>query len=135
MALFDWEEKYSVGIQRFDEQHKTLVGLLNRLYSAMSAGETQEVLGKLLDDLVSYTKTHFAAEEQLMQQHNYPEFKAHKQQHDQLTAEVSELTAQFRSGSRALGIKTGAFLKEWLYKHIQGTDKRYEEYFHDKGIR
>jgi len=62
----------SVNIQSIDEQHKKLVALVNNLNDAMSSGKGQLIMGKILDDLVAYTKTHFATEERLMTTHTYP---------------------------------------------------------------
>ena len=38
MALFGWKSEYSVGIEKFDRQHRLLVGYINALYEALRAG-------------------------------------------------------------------------------------------------
>ena len=58
MAYLDWSESYSVGIPKIDMQHQKLVAFLNQLYEAMQAGKGNDVLGKVLNDLAMYTKTH-----------------------------------------------------------------------------
>lgn len=53
-------------------QHKKLVSMVNEMYQAMSQGKGNDVVGKVLNDLIAYTRTHFAAEEKLMQTNGYP---------------------------------------------------------------
>ncbi len=59
MALFNWSEEYSVNVNGLDNQHKKLVDLINELHSAMKEGKSKEVLGKIIEELISYTKFHF----------------------------------------------------------------------------
>lgn len=134
MAHFEWKDQYSVGIPVIDEQHKKLVAMVNELYEAMSTGKGKDVLGKVLNDLIQYTKVHFQLEERLMQQHGYPEFAAHKAEHDTLTHQALDLSAKYVKGQAALTIQTGNFLRDWLAKHIQGTDKKYAPFLQAKGV-
>ncbi len=125
MALITWTDQLSVGILEFDTQHKRLVNMVNGLHDAMSKGQGSAVLGKLLDDLATYTVTHFAAEEKLMIAKNYPDYTAHKSEHDDLIVKVKELQAKLKSGQTMIGIETLRFLQSWLTNHILGTDKKY----------
>lgn len=135
MAFFDWKDDYSVGITKIDEQHKKLVGFLNELYDAMKAGKGKDTLDKVLVGLVEYTKTHFATEESLMRLHKYPDYDAHKEKHDKLTAYVLDLKTKFDAGQISNPIQITNFLKDWLGKHILGTDKMYGPFFNGKGVR
>ena len=125
VAFFVWTDKYSVGIQEVDDQHKRLVELVNDLYEAMTAGRGSEVLGTVFNTLLAYTRTHFAEEEKLMQQCGFPGFSEHKQLHERLTQQVIDLGEQFREGKSSLTVHVATFLKDWLVKHIQGTDRKY----------
>ena len=126
MAFFDWDqEKYTVGIAEIDEQHKKLVKLLNQLFDAMQAGKGNDVLSRILNDLVAYTKTHFAHEERMMQAANYPDFGPHKAEHEKLAQKAADLLAQFKSGKVTISLEVGRFLKDWLNNHILGIDKKY----------
>ena len=69
-----------------------------------------------------------------MQTHSYPEFLAHKRQHDDLSKQAVELKEKHDSGSIALSVQASGFLRDWLTKHILGTDKKYTEFFNSKGI-
>lgn len=125
MALFVWDDKkFSVGYKPQDDQHKKLVGILNELHDAMSAGKAEEALRKILDELVAYTTYHFSAEERLMKEHAYGGYGSHKAEHDALTKKVLSLQQKFHAGTTGLSLETSEFLKAWLMHHIQEVDKK-----------
>ena len=134
MAFFPWKNEYSVGIGKFDEQHKSLVGLLNEIYDAMNEGKGKERLGSVLSDLVQYTKTHFASEEALMKLYDYPDHAAHKQKHESMAGHVQTLVKKFEDGEITNTNQITGFLKDWLSKHIMETDKAYGPYLNEKGV-
>jgi len=134
MDFFPWKEEYSVGIKKFDDQHKSLVGFLNELYEAMNDGKGKDSLGKVLSNLVQYTKTHFTSEEALMKLYDYPEQAAHKQKHESMAGHVLRLVKKFEEGDISNPVQITNFLKEWLAKHILETDKAYGPYLREKGV-
>jgi hemerythrin len=136
MPLMEWTEKLSVGVKQFDAEHQKLVGMVNDLFDAVQAGKGKDLLGPILDGLISYTKTHFANEEKYFAQHQYPNFQAHKAEHDALAKQVLDVQAKFKAGaSAALSMEVMNFLKNWLVKHILGTDKAYGPFLNGKGIK
>ena len=134
MAYLEWKAEFSVGILSIDRQHQQLVRMLNELYDGMSEGQGQEALGKVLSELGAYCVTHFATEERLMTQHGYPDLAAHKEIHDKMTAKVSALIADYKAGKAKMSVGVAGFLKDWLTKHIQQTDKKYGPFLKEKGV-
>ncbi|MBJ6724542.1 bacteriohemerythrin [Geomesophilobacter sediminis] len=134
MALIMWTSALSVKVKKFDDQHKKLVDMVNDLHEAMKVGKGKEVMGKVLDNLIQYTATHFKDEELLMKQHNFPDFDRHKKEHDQLVSQVLAVQKQFHSSSLPISSSVMEFLKNWLAKHIQGDDAKYGPFFNSKGI-
>lgn len=130
--MFEWKPEYSVQIPEIDAQHQRLFALAADLHAAMAEGKGKAVLAQSLAQLVDYTKVHFAAEERFMRQHGYPDTAAHKAQHDQLTAQVLELQNKFRAGNAALTLSLMMFLKNWLERHIAGSDQQYSAYIRGK---
>lgn len=125
MAFLEWKPEFSVGVVEFDMQHRQLVSLINRLHDAMLQGAPAASLRPILRELVNYTKHHFDREELAMRTAGYPGYAAHRQQHEQLADQVFEFAQRFESGRVALSIELMNFLKEWLTKHILGSDKAY----------
>jgi hemerythrin len=135
MALFEWKESFSVSVVKFDNQHKKLISLINELHTAMSEGKGKEVLGKVFAELIDYTKTHFADEEAEFKKYAYPEYATHRSEHEKLTKEVITYYNDFMAGKTSLSIDVLTFLRNWLQKHIMGTDKRYSRYLASKEIK
>jgi len=128
MPLMSWSESYSVQIPGIDNQHKQLFSLINQLHEAMAKGQANEEMGRILQELINYTKTHFAAEEKLLQSKNYPELSAHQAQHRQFTDKIIQFQRDFNAGKATLSVGLMTFLRDWLSSHILQTDKRYGEY-------
>ncbi len=132
---FEWKDSYSVGIESIDNQHKKLINLINQLQTAVdySTGELFE--REALDELVEYTVTHFHYEEEMMEEHQYPEFEAHRAKHDEMVGRVNRLLEEYPGNPDAVMAKAVGYLKNWLIKHINGTDKEYSEFLIGKGVK
>lgn len=136
MPLMTWTEKLSVGVGVLDEDHKRLVRMVNDLYDGLQAGHGRDMLGRILDELVTYTKVHFAREEKLFGETAYPAAAQHKQEHDALAGRVIDVQKKYAAGANAiLTIDVLQFLKNWLVNHIQGSDQKYRPHLNAKGIR
>ena len=123
--MFEWSDTYSVHIGSIDAQHQNLFAIARELHTAMLAGQAKASLAKILDRLVQYTASHFAHEERLMRLNDYPDLPAHKAEHDALTAQVKTFHADFQAGRVILTVQLLQFLKDWLQKHIKGSDMKY----------
>lgn len=133
--LIDWTDDLSVGIQEIDEQHRILVGLLNRLYQAIITRTDNSVMNEILRELTEYTVVHFAVEESLMRIFDYPDYDEHKQHHQELTQQVFELKNKVKSGKTSVSMEVLNFLRHWLTNHIQMEDKRYAPFFLARGLK
>jgi len=134
-VLFPWSDTYSVRIGIIDVQHKNLVSIINELHQAMVAGHGKYQLGKILSELIKYTKVHFTTEENLMQSHQYPDCTLHKSEHDRLAKTVIDFQAKFQRNEIGLTIEVMDFLKTWLGKHILESDKKYGPFLNAHGVR
>lgn len=134
MSLIEWDNSYSVNIRDIDRQHMKLVQLINELHDAMGAGRANAVLTPLIRELVSYTKTHFATEEGYFERYGYADASAHKLEHAAFIKKISEFRDDFEHGRLGLSIEIMKFLKDWLLKHIKGTDMKYAPFLAGKGM-
>ena len=132
--LFPWSDTFSVKIGIIDLQHKGLVNYVNTLHQAMAEGHGKDALGKILSQLIQYTQLHFATEERLMQSHGYPDYLAHKAEHERLTKTVLDFQHKFQSNEVGLTVGVMDFLKDWLTKHILGSDKKYSPFLNAQGV-
>lgn len=134
MPIMSWSNDFSVNIKGLDVQHKKLVDLINKLHDAMTERKGKEVLGSILNEMVTYAKTHFFYEEKIMISNGYPGYATQKQEHDNFTNKAAELKKEFDSGKTVLSIEVMRFLKDWLSNHIMKIDKAYTPFLNGKGI-
>jgi len=132
--MFQWRNEFSVQIGSVDAQHQMLFSLANELYRAMTAGQSNVVMARILDRLVQYTQAHFAHEERLMQQNGYPKLAEHRAEHEALTRKVLQFQSDFQQGKAMMSVQLLEFLKSWLEKHIKGSDQAYSPYLRSKAV-
>jgi len=135
MPLIDWTDTLSVGISSIDDQHKKLIGLINKLNEAMKAGKAREIMAGVLKEVIDYTVYHFSTEEKYMAQVDYLATVAHVNEHRQFAKKALDLQRDFTAGKTMITLEVMNFLKDWVSKHIQGTDKKYSAAFIAKGIK
>lgn len=123
MAMMEWNDALKVGHSAIDREHQKLVALINALGDAMEEGKGKDVCGGVLDELISYTKTHFAMEEQLMSMHNYVATSQHKAEHAKLIQDVVAFQSEFKAGTSIISVSLLNFLMKWLSHHILKSDK------------
>lgn len=120
-----------VGVQIIDEQHQTLVNMLNSINLALSEVQPLETIDHLFDELISFTAFHFKTEEQLMDEYGYPDLSAHKKVHLRLLDEVTQLKGGFVEGRELIILQT---LKDWLLLHISGFDHSLADHLIKRGV-
>ena len=81
MAFYEWKPEFSVQVNRFDEQHKRLIQLINQLHDSMKAGQASAQMSSILNELDLYTQKHFREEEVMMERYQYPGLQGQKQSH------------------------------------------------------
>jgi hemerythrin len=128
MSFFTWQDKFSVGIDVIDADHKILVDLIDQLHGAFVSGNVDDTVNSVLAALVDYTQYHFTREEVMLAAAGYPGLAAHKRAHAELRRQLDEIYDRFLSGNAngKLGNEVLAFLHDWLYFHILEQDKEYQ---------
>jgi len=135
MPFIKWTDDLSVGVELFDNDHKELISIINRLHDSISVRAQQAVLSSLLNDLLKYTIFHFGHEEGYMIQYGYPGYEKHKVEHEGLVSKVEDYIGQIASGRSSFSLSLMGFLKEWLVNHIMKSDRDYKEFFSEKGVK
>jgi hemerythrin len=136
MNFIIWTNDMGVGVVALDDDHKKLIGIINQLHFEMEEGHDKKVLGAVLDQLVDYAKSHFAREESLLFQAEYPDAPEHKMEHERFIREIASLRERFASAPAAtLDMELLGFLRNWLDNHVEGTDKKYGPFLNARGIK
>ena len=128
MQFIEWTEKLSVGSDVLDGHHKMIIDCLNQLHPLIDAKGRDEEVNAVLAKLEDFVLVHFSEEEQCMRKAGYPDWRAHKEQHDKMYDVVFGMKSDVEHG-RSLDAKNlFNIIYNWLLQHIMGEDKKYEKY-------
>lgn len=132
--LIEWSKKYSVEVQKIDEQHKKLIEMINDLFAAFKKGKARLILREILDKMMKYADYHFKTEEELLKQCNYAEREEHIKQHEAFSKKVNTFYNDYKNGKISVTYDVINFLRDWILHHIKGSDKKYMECMKEAGI-
>jgi hemerythrin len=133
--MFQWDDKYSVGIRTIDSQHKELFRHLNELLEAMKQGEASDVITPIILEVEKYAVLHFQKEEFFFQRFSFQGAAEHIQEHQNFRKRVVELKEDLKSGKIKITFELLNFLKDWIDHHILVVDKQYSECFRKNGLK
>ncbi|MBI9081928.1 MAG: hemerythrin family protein [Pseudodesulfovibrio sp.] len=129
MPLINWDETMSVKVHELDEQHKTLIALINEAYEAIQKHD-ERVMTELINKMRAYANMHFATEEGYMKKFGFPEIENHKFKHVKFNNEVDDFKKkQFEKTNLS---QIFVFLSQWLITHIMDEDMQYVPYVPQK---
>ena len=129
-----WKDEYSVGVKSLDDDHRKLLNLINNLQTAVHY-QTGEVFEKeALEEVVAYTKYHFEREEKMLQDAGYADLEAHKETHKKMILKVESFLQEYETKGHLVLEEMASYLRNWLVKHINGTDQEYSSLLQEKGI-
>ncbi len=123
MERIVWSEAWSVGVERIDAEHKTLVAMLDELGQALASGQGQEAVKRTAAGMRQYAQGHFRTEEDGMLATNYPGRTSHIFEHDAFIEKVLDLEEVMGQGGVVAAADLWSYLQDWLSEHIQGPDK------------
>jgi hemerythrin len=135
VAYIQWQDDFSVKVKEIDDQHKTLIEMINSLHEAMLANRARDVQKQTISGMIDYAVKHFALEEKYMKQFGYAGYQKHKAEHDQFSAKALDLKARMDKAGFVLTLEIMNFLREWLRNHILKVDKAYSAEFTRHGLR
>lgn len=128
MDLYTWRSEYEIGHARVDEQHRQLVGMINRMYKAMKEGSGDSEIEPILDDLLDYAQLHFTVEEEAMRDSAFPGLEAQLQEHVDLTRRVLHLRNKWQKERSVKTIDLLDLLRQWFVDHISKSDIEFGRY-------
>lgn len=121
----------SVGVRAIDADHQQMIMLVNQVEDLARRfpkldGGSEAAVRTLLARLQKYAREHFAREENIQRQSDYPGLAENKLDHDRLTRELAEIVERYQAGPGTKDPLTAEqlvdFLKGWLVNHIIKVD-------------
>ena len=126
----EWNDGMSVGIPEIDAEHRQFIFLVNEFNHAiterMGLSEIKLRLQNILDDAVQ----HFAHEEALFKEWNYPDTDIHASMHKAAFEALQEIEAKFVNYNfEPEWINAGLAVKDLLIEHVLTEDMKYAAFY------
>ncbi len=131
MPFIKWRDSYSVGVEQFDNEHRKLVELINRMFVIVRDKDDIMAVSDAVGRLIDYTEFHFASEEDALEKSDFPDIEAHKKLHEDLKQQVIALQQRIMTDKESVRVEVYSFLRGWLITHILEEDKKYSEFLTD----
>ena len=130
-----WTEQFSVGVEMFDEHHKEIISMFNKLASEKNATTDSEIISDTLTKMTKYAGYHFKKEEELMVKYGYPDYLRHKELHVSYIKKTVAFCSDTMKKVDVIPDKILFYLREWWGKHILDEDMKYKEFFQKMDVR
>jgi hemerythrin len=119
-----WSDKYAIGVERIDEDHKMIFKMAEDFRAALDEGKGSTVYSVMLDSLRIYCRGHFGFEEQCMNEYRCPVAQKNKAAHVEFLEILSGFQERYSvSGyDRADARKLVDTVDQWLDNHICRID-------------
>jgi diguanylate cyclase (GGDEF)-like protein/hemerythrin-like metal-binding protein len=125
MESFKWGKQFFTNIPEIDNQHQSLVTLINEYGNALSENNINgQVLESIFKRLISYTKTHFTTEEKLMDEMNLDQrhIETHFKCHHDFVQDITEFSRTTNMTSQEDCLALFNYLAHWIAYHVLGSD-------------
>ena len=98
--------------------------IINKLDVAVSNNELDAIY-EILHELLAHTNMHYAAEEKMMVDASFPEYKKHKKEHDRHLTELKSVINYFEINKepRAIYAYIEGNLAAWTVHHANTMDR------------
>ncbi len=125
MEQIIWTEKLKTGIVQIDDQHQSIIILINKLIEI----EFNHILEKIetdaiLTELIEYSINHFKEEERLMQEIEYPLLEEHQGEHYIFKYKIAMFCKSASDSNKTITQEMLLFLKNWFINHITNSDMK-----------
>ena len=125
---FVWQDYYTLGDEKMDEEHKDLFVLANKLIDSGSKDE----LNDNIFVLYHHVKEHFAAEEALMKKAAFQGYKGHEREHRYMLEKLTAIDHKINDDDwQQADIEE--FVDKWV-KHIINADMKFDSYFKNAAV-
>ncbi len=131
MVTLEWSSKYETGNPEIDAQHQIFVRIINKLIKTKNNNGDKRFIESLCSELLKYAEFHFCSEENIMLEHNYPQYIEHRKEHERVLSELRNrlFSLQYEYIDFA-NIET--FIIEWFNKHTLSEDVKLAKYIDQK---
>jgi hemerythrin len=113
-----------VALDFMNRDHAEFVDLRGKLLGLLTAQAPETEVDRLLDELLEYTRRHFAEEERLMLETQFPAYHRHKGEHDNVLTNMSAQIEQWKQGCNTETLRAwlDGVVGDWFVNHVNTMD-------------
>jgi len=134
MSNLQWHADFTVNVGQIDDQHRQMLDLALDLHRAVESELPLAHLLEKLDVLAAFTRRHFAFEETLMLEHDYPGLAAHREEHANLLQRLQQFRERLQNGWRLKLASAADIDGDWVLAHVVGADRKLGEFLNERGV-
>jgi len=133
MGLIYAEQVEYMSVDQMQETHENEIAILNaidKLAILLDRGQaTLEELESKIDAYIEHVHEHFANEEKLMQQYDFPSYDMHKMAHDMFLADLDYAIKHWKGhGDLKKIVNFVRKTPEWIVMHVNSVDAPTADY-------
>jgi len=132
--LLTWQNKFNIGIDEADRQHKKMLDMMNDVHIMSANKRSNQAIAQSLNALIDYTEIHFTWEEGLFSSYGYPQTEQHHNIHNKLLDDIRLHQKNIETANEQQIKRELESLNEWLIKHIEYSDRDYAKFLKEKGF-
>lgn len=118
-----WNDSNCIGIPIIDEQHRSIVSIINSIHYFIEKHRELDVLESVIDMMVQYTVIHFTTEEAMLKEAGYSAIEEHALLHEQLIRQLKAVSYEATEDCDVGPLLK--LLKAWWLSHINHEDRKY----------
>jgi len=129
MTALAWRESFRTGIPSVDHEHENLILRINDFCSRISEDCAEEDVYAHLAEIHALVESHFALEERIMREGLYPDYTAHKADHDILLEDIRDIMESVGHNRKPdYGHVLTTRINNWFSGHFSTLDKDFHSW-------
>lgn len=127
------EININIGWDTIDFQHQILLTRMKELIEAIKENQEKCIIEYLIKDIAEYSFYHLQCEENIFKDINYDNKEKHLKEHNHFREMLLTLIKAYTMNYDILFENVEMLFKEWIEKHIFGTDLDLINYLKENG--
>lgn len=125
-----WTVALRIGVEHLDEQHRQIFAMADSLLQVSPDEENRAKIADAVEFLGRYVVQHFADEERVMTESDYPHLAEHGRLHEGFHAEFVALKERYERGGATgdLLLAVQRLVVDWLFDHVGQEDRAFGAY-------
>ena len=126
--VLDVSDIPQIALDSMNQTHKEEVELINKLGELLEEGMKSQpdadAITAMLTEWLEHTREHFASENQLMQEHGFPAYPVHANEHQQVLVQIEAIYQRWLDDNEVQPLADFIFSDwpQWFDNHVNSMD-------------